>query len=197
VRPSHAAATPKSISERILFGRLLSQSRACRGRKRLASHNDWSLSCQLAQRSRRGRAVTWVVVSSGRIAGAWRACSCRPGRLGRDLAAQDVGGEAWEAREGTGLGMEDRISLLSFAFRLFGWAGLESQRRNTTHLLGRHTVVSMFAGVCAELARCQTLQEGGHYGQGFLPGNLRTLAAACLANFSRHLVFGFPRPDPS
>lgn len=39
------------------------------------------------------------------------------------------------AEGGYGLGMLERISLLSFAFRLFGWAGLGSQRCNTTYLL--------------------------------------------------------------
>lgn len=42
------APTPASISDGILFGRLLSlsQSRACRGRERLAAPmTDWTLSC--------------------------------------------------------------------------------------------------------------------------------------------------------
>lgn len=40
----------------------------------------------------------------------------------------------------------------------------------------------------------------GHYGQGFLPGNLRTLATAYQANFNRHSALGSglagPRLDP-
>lgn len=52
--------------------------------------------------------------------------------------------------------MEEPISLLSFAFRLFG----------------------------CSLPWLPASVLKGHYGQGFLPGNLRTLATAYQANFN-------------
>lgn len=109
--------------------------------------------------------------------------------------------------------------MLSFAFRLFGWADLgrsdviHSTTTNTRRVLpsllsvvpGACAVVGMSSsagpsGVCAEVARSQTLQAGtaGTAGRAYLLGNLGTLATACQANFSRHLVLALvPRLDPS
>lgn len=100
------------------------------------------------------------------------------------------------AEGGYGLGMLERISLLSFAFRLFGWAGLGSQRCNTTYLLTAGKIRYLLAR-CLWLTSARYKEEcrclpnrlasvlnlarprprpnpaGGHYGQGFLLGNLR------------------------
>lgn len=148
--------------------------------------------------SRRGPAVTRAVVSLGRIAGAWLACSCRLGRLARRPGRQDGGGWAGAGRGGACI-------LVKLCFQAV-WLGRPGWQRcntttNTTVCLWclrcgghcRRLPDRLASGVCAEVARSQTLQAGtagtaGTAGRAYLLGNLRTLATACQANFSRHLV---------